>query len=83
MKFILMTREKKKASAIIVCHNNKDVLSESLGALKNQTFKDFNIYLIDNHSTDGTEEFIKKNYPKIHFLQGIKSVSTRRNYGID
>ena len=51
--------------AIVVTYNRKNMLKLCLEALINQTFKNFDILLIDNASTDGTYEdlksFIKEN----------------------
>jgi len=49
-----------KVSVVIVSHNNKNILPGNLEGLKKQSYKNFNIYLMDNDSIDGTGEFIKK-----------------------
>lgn len=49
----------KKIVAVVVTYNRKKLLKENLNALLNQSYKDFNILLIDNASTDGTKEYVK------------------------
>jgi len=50
-----------EASIIIPVLNRKKTISDALqSALKQQTNFDFNIIVVDNHSTDGTPELIKK-----------------------
>lgn len=50
----------KKTLAIIVTYNRKELLSECIHSLLNQTYKECNILVIDNASTDGTREYINK-----------------------
>ena len=48
-----------KYSAIIVTYNRKEKLVEALNSLLTQKIKPIRIILIDNNSTDGTEELLK------------------------
>lgn len=54
-----------KISVIIPNWNGKNFLEKCLVSLEGQTFKDFEIIIIDNGSNDGSVEFVKKEYPKI------------------
>ena len=49
---------KNKIAAIVVTYNRKELLRENLLALLSQDEKRFDILIINNHSTDGTEESI-------------------------
>jgi GT2 family glycosyltransferase/MoaA/NifB/PqqE/SkfB family radical SAM enzyme len=71
-----------RASVIVTAFNSKHVLPLSLEALKKQTFKEFDIYLMDDKSTDGTSDFVKKNYPKINFFEMSIGVDKKRNIAI-
>ena len=42
------------------CNSEKKFISESLEAIKRQTFKDFKLLIIDNQSTDKTIDIITK-----------------------
>lgn len=53
-----------KTSVIIPTWNGKDLLKTCLQSLKRQTYKDFEVIVVDNGSNDGTVEMIKKVYPK-------------------
>jgi rhamnopyranosyl-N-acetylglucosaminyl-diphospho-decaprenol beta-1,3/1,4-galactofuranosyltransferase len=57
-----MEEENKKetVSAVVVTYNRKELLKECLDALLNQTYPLDSIILVDNASTDGTEEFLKE-----------------------
>ncbi len=48
----------KKVLCIVVTYNRLDCLKECLTALKAQTFKDFDILIINNGSTDGTADYL-------------------------
>lgn len=50
----------KKIAAIIVTYNRKTLLRESITALLSQTYDCFDIFIIDNASTDGTKEYIQE-----------------------
>ena len=44
--------------AIIVTYNRKELLKKNITCLLNQSYKDFDILIIDNHSTDNTKSYI-------------------------
>ena len=48
-----------KIVALVVTYNRKNMLKENIEALLNQTTKEFDILIVDNASTDGTEEVVK------------------------
>lgn len=52
-------KEHKKVGIIVVTFNRKKMLKECLGALLKQSYKNFEILLIDNASTDGTHEYVE------------------------
>ena len=51
----------KKVAAIVVTYNRKELLADCLNAICAQEFKPVCVYVIDNASTDGTDEWIKEN----------------------
>ncbi len=64
-----------KVTIVIPNYNGIEYLKECLFSLKSQTFKDFEIIVVDNCSTDGSPEYIKEHYPEIRLLKLDK------NYG--
>jgi GT2 family glycosyltransferase len=57
-------------TAIIIANwNGKKFLKDCLDSLNKQTYNNFEIILIDNGSSDGSVEFINKNYPKIKIIK--------------
>lgn len=50
----------KTVVAVVVTYNRKELLKESIRALLNQDYKNCNILIVDNASTDGTKEYIEE-----------------------
>lgn len=59
---------KKLVTVIIVSWNGLHWLKKSLPSLINVTYKPLEIILIDNSSTDGTKNWVQKNYPFIKII---------------
>ena len=57
------------ASVIIVNYNGEELLDKAINSILKSTFKNFEIIIVDNASTDGSQEFIKKKYPKIKLVE--------------
>ncbi len=45
---------------VIVTYNRKQLLKRLLDAITAQSYKDFEVFVIDNACTDGTEEYVKE-----------------------
>ena len=58
---------KKKCSIIIRTKNEERLIASCLSAIFNQTYKNFEIIIVDNESTDKTLEKIKK-FPNIKYV---------------
>lgn len=72
-----------KVSVIIPSYNSAKYLSEAIDSALNQTFKDFELIVVDDGSTDNTAEILSKYGNKIRcFSQENKGVSAARNRGI-
>lgn len=52
--------KKNSICAVVVTYNRKELLCECIEALLAQTYKEFDILVVDNHSTDGTKEAVEK-----------------------
>ena len=60
-------------SVIVPTFNRRQKLLRALMSVTNQSFRDFEIIVIDNHSTDDTKEMIAGlENPKIRFLSWLK-----------
>ena len=65
-----------KYAVIVVTYNRKELLYENICSLLNQTFREFDLYIIDNNSTDGTEKMVAKVEDK-----RLKYYNTGKNLG--
>ena len=73
-----------KISVVIPSYNRKEFLKRSIDSAINQTKKPFEIIVVDDGSTDGTETMIKSDYDFVKFIkQKNKGVSAARNIGIE
>jgi len=73
-----------KVTVIIPNWNGRQWLSDCLGALTAQRFKNFQTLVVDNASTDGSQEFIEKEYPHVTLIQLTENTgfATAVNRGI-
>ena len=74
----------KKVSIVIPTFNRKGTLKQTLLSFNNQTFKDFEIVIADDGSTDGTGDMIKTlalPFPIKHVWQKNAGRSAARNMG--
>ena len=76
-----------KVSVVVPVYNVKDFLIECVTSLINQTFKDIEILLIDDGSTDGSETICNdfaENYDFIHVIRKENGgLGSARNVGLD
>lgn len=49
----------KKVAAVVVTYNRKNMLASCINSILSQTRKPNKIIIIDNHSDDGTQEYLK------------------------
>ncbi len=58
-----------KVAAVVVTYNRKELLRECLQALLKQTRPLDEIIVIDNASTDGTDEMVPKQFPQVTYVR--------------
>ena len=73
-----------KVTIQIVTYNSLKYLPFMLESIFNQTYRDFQVLVIDNNSQDETVDFIKKNYSEVTVFQNKKNLgfSKANNQGI-
>jgi len=52
-------------SIIIVNWNGKILLADCLDGLRQQTYSDFSVIMVDNGSNDGSLDYIQTHYPEV------------------
>jgi len=72
-----------KISVIIVCKNEKDSIEKTIDSVFSQTYKKFEIIVLDGNSTDGTLEILKNYREKIKLVMNEeKGIYSAMNEGI-
>ncbi len=66
---------KDLVSVIILQYNNTILLDRCLKSLAKTRYKNYEIIIVDNKSSDNSVEFIKKNYPNLNLIEN------NQNYG--
>jgi len=61
-----------KVFVIVVTYNGLKWIDKCLGSLRNSRIE-LQPVVIDNHSTDGTVEYIKTNYPGVHLIENSEN----------
>jgi glycosyltransferase involved in cell wall biosynthesis len=79
-----------RVSVIIPTRNRREKLERALASVAAQNFRDFEIVVVDDGSTDGTAEwvrtaFLEEDLPEVHLIEIEKSVgaAAARNRGIE
>jgi GT2 family glycosyltransferase len=78
------THHQARVSINIVSWNSMEFLPDLLETIMRQTFRDFNVLVIDNGSNDGVETFLREEYPEVVFLRNPRNLgfSAAHNQGI-
>lgn len=70
-------------SGSIVTFNNISTIVKTLETIFNKTKDiDFKLYIVDNGSTDGTPEYIEKNFPHVTVIRSGKNVGFGAGHNI-
>ncbi len=72
-------------SVIITTFNRCQMLSETIASILNQSFKDFELIIVDNMSQDATEQFVKNiKDARIKYFKNpnFGIIASNRNFGI-
>ncbi len=75
-----------KVSINLCCYNSEKYLKETLDSIVNQTYKDWELVIINDGSSDSTEliieHYIKQGYPIVYKYQDNKGLGFSRNEAI-
>ena len=76
--------KKIDTSVIIVNWNGRVYLKDNINSLLKQTYKNFEIILIDNGSNDDSISFVSKNFPNVRIIKNDKNLGFAKanNQGI-
>lgn len=72
-----MTMKAKAVTVIMAVHNGEEYLSQSIESILDQTFTDFDFFIVDDGSTDGTDQILAT-----YRDQRIQVVRNKCRYGL-
>lgn len=68
-----------RVSVLIPTYNRARFLPDAIGSVLDQTFRDFELIVVDDGSTDGTEELVRR-FPEVRYVrQEHAGISAARN----
>ena len=81
-----MTHKDAKAPVgiVIVNHDLKDSLRQTLDSFAKVNYRNLVVVVSDNASTDGSQEMVRKEFPKVHLLSHSQEEGYARaaNFGM-
>ena len=71
-------------SVIVLNWNGRHLLGDCLTSLRQQTFRDFEVIVVDNGSTDGSGVFVKDKFPEVRLVELDRNLgfATGNNRGV-
>ena len=66
---------------LIMNCNGKEYLKKCISSVINQSYRNLKIVFIDNHSSDGSVEFVKSNFKKFKKSGKLQIIANKKNYG--
>ncbi len=64
----------KLISIVIVNYNGKNILKVLLQSIAKSAYRNYEVIIVDNNSSDGSQEYIKKNFKKIRLIINKKNL---------
>jgi GT2 family glycosyltransferase len=58
-----------RVSVVVPSGNGRHLLPDCLDALRAQTYRDFEVVVVDNASTDGSPAMLRAHYPEVRLLE--------------
>jgi len=82
---VTMSRKRPKVTICVPVYNGEQYLKAALDSILKQTYRDFELYILDNASTDKTPQIIRKyRDPRVRHIRHKKNIGGYPNwdYGI-
>lgn len=58
-----------RVSVIVFNYNGMGFVDKCIEAILNQSYQDFDLFMLDNGSTDGSDKYIKSKYPRVKIIK--------------
>ena len=80
---MLLPKAQNSVAIIILNHNKKNDVLECLQSVYEQSYKNYEVVVVDNASTDNSVEEIKNRFPHIKIVENLKNMGAPegRNIG--
>ncbi len=62
-----------RVTVVIPHFNGKQILDDCLSSLFKNSFQNFEVLVIDNGSTDGSQQMVKEKFPKVRLIQNSEN----------
>jgi len=74
-----------RVSVVIPTYNRKDMLRRSLAATTSQDYPDYEVIVVDDGSTDGTGEMVRREFPTVRYIrqEPNRGPAAARNQGVE
>lgn len=69
-----------RIAVLILGHNHKDTLKDTIDSASTQTYPNYAITYIDNASLDGSAEFVRDSYPTVAVVRNTKNLGYAGGY---
>jgi GT2 family glycosyltransferase len=77
---IILEKMAPKVSVMIMNYNGKKWLSQCLESVAKISYQNFDTYLIDNASTDGSTNYVENNFPWVKIIKHEKNFGFAEGY---
>ncbi len=69
-------------SVVILNFNGKEHLKNCLQSLKAQSYRNFEVIVSDNNSSDGSQEMVAKEFPKFKLIRNSENYGVSKGYNV-
>lgn len=70
----------ESVALLILSYDSKSFLRDCITSLLGQTYQDFQIFLIDNHSIDGSVELVRHEFPQVNIIANPENYGFGRGF---
>lgn len=75
-------KEGSQVAVVILNRNGRQWLRQCLDTVLAQESENTYVYLVDNGSTDGSQELVQKEYPAVRLIQNRKNLGAAEGYNV-